>query len=381
MATLSQRRAFTLVELLVVIAIIGILIALLLPAVQSAREAARRTDCTNKLKQLGLAMHNYCDTNRRFPPAQFNGLQGINPPSPEYLAWQAAHPGASIPPAYHAWCHMVYLLPYIEQGSKFEEIDTDFAPNNANGNQWEQANARAVRSMKDVFVCPSEVNKAPPGNVNLGKLNYRGNHGRYPRQNKNNDGIFVIENPIPFEARKNGTRWGRRLNDVLDGLSNTAAMAERALGDEVPTVYSPKGDWIRDDAAVNGGVITPDNLATAQAVRNTCLSYNFTATPTANNTDSNSGQAWFNGNLRISLYNHVAPPNSQGCMRAQGTNASGGTTNPVHGSTPASSYHPGGVNVLMADGSVRFVRESVSADLWSALGGVKDGIPVSPSSL
>ncbi len=311
-------RGFTLVELLVVIAIIGVLIALLLPAVQSAREAARRTDCTNKLKQLGLAMHNYADTNKRFPPAQFNGLQGINPPSAEYTAWQAAHPGASIPPGYHGWCHMVYLLPFIEQGAKFEEIDTDFAPNNGNGNQWERANSAAVRAMKDIFVCPSEVNKTPPGNVNLGKLNYRGNHGRYARQNKNNDGIFVIENPVPFADRKNGTRWGRRLNDVLDGLSNTAAMAERALGDELPTVYTPEGDWVRDDAAVNGGTITPDNLPTAQRVRQTCLGYNFTAAPNATNTDSNAGQNWFNGNLRISLYNHVAPPNSRGCQRTAG---------------------------------------------------------------
>jgi prepilin-type processing-associated H-X9-DG protein len=266
---------------------------------------------------------------------------------------------------------MVYLLPFIEQGSKFEEIDTDFAPNNASGNQWEQANSRAVRAMKDIFVCPSEVNKNPPGNVNLGKLNYRGNHGRYPRQNRANDGIFVIENPIPFEARKDGTRWGRRLNDVLDGLSNTAAMAERALGDEIPTVYSPKGDWIRDNAAVNGGVITPDNLATAQAVRGTCLGYNFTAAPNATNTDSNAGQNWFNGNLRISLYNHVAPPNTQGCQR---------TAN-IHGSTPASSYHPTGVNVLMADSSVRFIRDTISADVWSAAGGVKDGIPITAGSL
>jgi prepilin-type N-terminal cleavage/methylation domain-containing protein/prepilin-type processing-associated H-X9-DG protein len=384
MATRSLRRGFTLVELLVVIAIIGILIALLLPAVQSAREAARRTECTNKLKQLGLAMHNYCDTNKRFPAAQFNGVQGAEnspPHHPDYLAWKASHPGATIPAGYHGWCHMVYLLPYMEQASKFDEIDTDFPPNN-NRNRWEQANQLAVRGMdKDLFICPSEVNKAPPGNVHVGKLNYRGNHGRYPRQHRLNDGIFVIENPIPFPDRKNGRRWGRRLEDVLDGLSNTAAMAERALGDEIPTVYNPKGDWIRDDAAVNGGVITPDNLTTAQRVRDTCLGYNFTASPNANNTDSNAGQNWFNGNLRISLYNHVAPPNTQGCMRAQGTNASGGVTNPVHGSTPASSYHPGGVNVLMADSSVRFIRESVSADVWSAVGGVKDGIPVNAGNL
>lgn len=146
-------------------------------------------------------------------------------------------------------------------------------------------------------------------------------------------------------------------------------MAERALGDEVPVIYSPRGDWVRSDSSV--GKLTPDNLATSQSVRRKCLSYNFAATPSAANTDSNAGQSWFNGTLRISLYNHVAPPNSKGCQ----------ASNSINGSTPASSYHPGGVNMLMADGSVRFIRETISADVWSAAGGVKDGIPLTAANL
>jgi prepilin-type N-terminal cleavage/methylation domain-containing protein/prepilin-type processing-associated H-X9-DG protein len=370
LSTSRRRKAFTLVELLVVIAIIGILIALLLPAVQSARESARRTECVNKMKQFGLAMHNYADANKRFPPAQINGLSGISPAGPDYTAWQAQYSGATMPAGYHTWSFMVYLLPYMEQANKFEEINTDFAPNSANGNQWEKANAAAIRSMdKDFFLCPSEVNKAGPANANLARTSYRGNHGRYARQNNKNDGLFLIQNPVAFADRRNEAKWGRLLNDVLDGLSNTAAISERALGDSVDETYTFKGDWVRDDASV--GAVNPDTLAISQSVRQRCLGYNFTATPSASNTYSVGGNQWYNGTLNFSLYNHVAPPNTRSCRGASG----------VHGSSPPTSYHPGGVNAALADGSVRFVRESISADIWSALGGVKDGIPVNPANL
>src|SRR5687767_2924400 len=128
-----ERRGFTLVELLVVIAIIGILIALLLPAVQSARESARRTQCVNNLKQFGLALHNYVDVNKRFPPCQIN-LENVNPPlasDPDYIAWQAANGGATIPPSYHAWNQHSFLLPYMEKAELAEKIDYDYAPGDA----------------------------------------------------------------------------------------------------------------------------------------------------------------------------------------------------------------------------------------------------------
>jgi hypothetical protein len=255
----------------------------------------------------------------------------------------------------------------MEQDAKFEQIDLDFAPNSG-ANQWQLQNQVAVRTMaKEFFLCPSEANKQPPGAVNLAKMNYRGNHGRYPQQNNANDGIFLIQNPVPFVHRKDGSKWGRRLEEVLDGLSNTAAMSERALGDAIPGSYNFDGDWIRS----NNIAATAGTIASAVAVRTTCQAFVFTPPATATNTFSNGGQNWYDGTLQISLYNHVAPPNTRSCQRAAG----------VHGSTPPTSYHPGGVNVLMSDSSTRFVRESVSADVWSALGGVKDGIPVSAANL
>jgi prepilin-type N-terminal cleavage/methylation domain-containing protein len=365
----SKRCAFTLVELLVVIAIIGILIALLLPAVQAARESARRTQCINKLKQFGLGLHNHADVNKRFPPAALNRVLGVEnspPHDPEYLAWKALHPGATIPTGYYGWSHWVHLLPYLEQGAKYEEIDTDFN-HNSTANQWDAANLAALRAMKDFWVCPSEVNKIPPGNIDLGKQTYRGNHGRYPQTDVRNDGMFIFNEQIPFVDRKDRSKWGRALNDVLDGLSNTAAASERALGDETPSIYNFKGDWIRSNsiAAIQANITSADN------VRQTCQAFVFTPPADATNTDSNGGQNWYNGNLRQSLYNHVAPPNTRGCMRAAN----------IDGSAPATSYHPGGVCLLMADSSTRFVKESVSPLVWQAFGGVKDGTTATPADL
>ncbi len=391
MADRSRTRpGFTLVELLVVIAIIGILIALLLPAVQAAREAARRTECLNKLKQYGVAMHNYVDSHKRFPPAQINNIQNVPGSTPAGQpidpAYTAGGPGGpfTFNQGYHNWSHNVYILPYMEQASKFDQIDMDYRPNAGNAatpppTAGDLANREAVRTMDaDFFLCPSEANKVTTGNLNLAKNSYRGNHGRYPQQNVNNDGIFKIENPVKFHDRKNNKAWGRRLEDVLDGLSNTAAMSERALGDANVNSYSMKGDFVLNgtfDTTGNGGQ-SGVNLNSANNVRATCLS---TATPTAlsiANNESDGGGGWFQGNMIFTLYNHVAPPNTRGCMSLNGTGDGGGN----HGSTPASSYHPGGVNVLMADSSARFVRDAVSATVWSASGGVKDGIALSAGS-
>src|SRR5688572_3973916 len=126
----TNREAFTLVELLVVIAIIGILIALLLPAVQAARESARRAQCLNNLKQFGLAFHNYENANKRFPPAQINNITDLTT-SPEYAAW-AAQTGGTMPANYRGWNFVVYMLPYFEQAGLDGLLDTDFAPNDGN---------------------------------------------------------------------------------------------------------------------------------------------------------------------------------------------------------------------------------------------------------
>jgi prepilin-type processing-associated H-X9-DG protein len=342
------------VELLVVIAIIGILIALLLPAVQSAREAARRTQCLNNLKQFGLAMHNYESTNKRFPAAQIN-LEKNYASDPEYIAWTAST-GKSLPDnAYFNWGVHAFLLPYMEQDALAGQIDYDVNPNNQ----------LAIRRTKiGMFVCPSEVNQVTTGNnQQAGKNNYRGCTGRHTVQGANNDGVITLFNNVRFGHRQDRSKWGVRPGDILDGLSNTAAFSERALGDEVAGKYNEKGDWIQDSSAT-----TPVKDSTTLAYRNSCLGNTSTT-----DIDSNGGQFWYQGNYRISLYNHVVPPNKKSC-KIDGKVGSAG----AHA---ASSYHPGGVNVLMADSSVRFVRDAVSADVWSAVAGRKDGKTISSGDL
>lgn len=364
----SRRSAFTLVELLVVIAIIGILIALLLPAVQAARESARRTECTNKLKQFGLGLHNFESSNKRFPPAQFSNITDVAT-SPDHIAWQASHPGApAVPGDYYNWNFVAFMLPYMELESLADQLDTDLSPNDNGPTQWQLDNWMAVRSIKPyLFTCPSDPNTVLTGGnaqqVGIGKCSYRANRGRYAVFNGNNDGFFTLDTGIKFVWRKDRTKTGILATEVLDGLSNTAAMSERGLGDENNS-YNLKGDWIVDTAQT----VATANYANAQTIRQQCLSNTSTV-----DGDSTGGRNWFNGVYRMSTYNHVAPPNSKSVKIANSKDA--------NGCNSASSYHPGGVMVLLGDGSTRFVKESVSAEVWAAVGGVKDGIALNTANL
>lgn len=349
-----RRTGFTLVELLVVIAIIGILIALLLPAVQAAREAARRTQCVNNLKQFGLAMHNYESVNKRYPPNQIN----LNSSDPD-LTSSTTNPNG-IPAAYYAWNQHAYLLSYFEQSSLHDEIDFDV----------DQNNQLSIRRAKiEMFVCPSEVNKVTTGNnQQAGKNNYRANYGSWINNGANNNGVFVRVDNVRFRDRQNRTQWGIRPSEILDGLSNTAAFSERALGDEQPTTKTIKGDWYF--LAAPGAVNANTGPTVSATYRTQCQAL----TPAQPDADSNGGQFWYAGNYRISRYNHVQTPNKTSCT------VDSATAND-HGITTASSYHPGGVNLVLCDGSVRFINDAISVSIWEAVGDRKDGKAISASSL
>jgi prepilin-type N-terminal cleavage/methylation domain-containing protein len=210
-----MRRAFTLIELLVVIAVIGILIALLLPAVQKVREAANRTQCTNNLKQLALAAQSYHDTQKSFPPGVYF------PGNPGSMATPPFWPS----PKYRGVPLFVYLLPYLEQGNLVSGWDYANPLNNTTG-----GTAAKTATILKVLLCPSDLIPANPYTDPNGRVyglgSYGGNGGArsYDPASATNDGIFFCLGPVsPAPAASAPVR----IADVTDGLTNTVLFGER----------------------------------------------------------------------------------------------------------------------------------------------------------
>jgi prepilin-type N-terminal cleavage/methylation domain-containing protein len=311
MTRLNRKpKGFTLIELLVVIAIIAILIALLLPAVQQAREAARRTQCKNNLKQLGLAIHNYHDTYSCIPIADVNGT--VNPVS--------AH---------------ARLLPYIEQAPLYAIVDFNVPYDHANNN-----NAR--RTEVQAFRCPSDPTPLP-ASVG-GRNNYYWNAG---------NGIVMYTSGAAGQPESNGVIFHNkkyRFNDITDGLSNSACMAEKLTGDGSNGISSPKTDTYRPGTYPNSAA-----EATTQ-----CNAAN--VTDLSQQGYSNVGGPWLQQYHSTNQYNHVLPPNGRSCMFPPGRIA-----------TTANSQHVGGVQILLCDGSVRFLSENLDINIWRNVGSINGG--------
>lgn len=317
---------FTLIELLVVMGVVAILIALLLPAVQSAREAARRAKCCNNLKQIGLALHHYHSTHRVLPFGC-----GVDHDSVQSSL------GTLNDRRYSAHSQ---LLPYLELGAVYRGIDFRVAPfhpfvNAAMGNPAvyqapEQAivNGRGAVAKIDVFLCPSDVDRLQSP---WGHNNYRAcNGGTWTPRTGN--GMFTQRRCLAFAH-------------VLDGLSNTAMFSERAKGSWNPGSYDPKGD-----------LFDISGVWTEPAFRTACKGM----TPEESSLfafDVDGGQTWLEGNMNWTGYNHLLSPNRIACKN-------GLTWDGV--AMPASSRHAGGVNVTFGDGSVRFVSETVDEEQWRA---------------
>jgi prepilin-type N-terminal cleavage/methylation domain-containing protein/prepilin-type processing-associated H-X9-DG protein len=307
--SMSRRRGFTLIELLVVIAIIAVLVSLLLPAVQQAREAARRTQCKNNLKQFGLAMHNYADTHSRLP-----------------LCLDSKTPALSI----HA-----FLLPFLDQIPLFEQVDFKTNYNSA-------TNVVAVGTIVPMFLCPSDSQDGIP--AGWAATNYRANQGTgilwgLPSTNPANVTFTMPQPSGPFVP---GTSRG--FQDIFDGTSNTAAFSEHPIGDFNQATSTPYDTFqpgthptTPDEAMNQCNAIDPTNLA--------FQGY------------SNVGAPWLQAYHSTTFYYHVSPPNGRSCMYPPGLI-----------NTTAASRHPGGVHVTMCDGSVRFVNSSINLATWRGIG-------------
>jgi prepilin-type N-terminal cleavage/methylation domain-containing protein/prepilin-type processing-associated H-X9-DG protein len=359
---------FTLIELLVVIAIIAVLIALLLPAVQAAREAARRAQCTNNLKQLGLAVQNYHSANDCFPPAALETMR-VGPPL------------VVITTDYTSWSYIAYMLPQMEQGAIFNAIN--FMLGTGQGDTPSANIAKtAVTTRIGSLLCPS----APaPGNItswNGGSVQGPGNsYFCSVGSSFEYDGTQTGGPPngvFQFRGRALGIR------DIRDGTSNTIALGEFLIGDFNSSKVSPQdiGDApgtlptgiTRNTASMN---MPAGATAGAANIKSWLVSCRATlATPGTNK--SFQGDTWAFGVYGHTIGNFVLGPNPNYPNCIDQTSSASDFDRP--GVFAASSYHPGGASVGMADGSVRFLKDSVNLQTVWALGSRDQGEVLSADS-
>ncbi|WP_165250487.1 DUF1559 domain-containing protein [Paludisphaera soli] len=336
---MSRRRGFTLIELLVVIAIIAVLIALLLPAVQAAREAARRMQCTNNLKQLGLAMHNYHDSLGRFP---FGAI--VLPANHPLVVANITRQG------HYRYSALSQLTPFLEQSSVHNALNFQVAIQDATSVLAPQ-NTSIYTTAVAIFVCPSDAGRervlptfasssymACSGTgVATGGFGLRSAGG-------------TPDGAIYFNSTTT-------LADVVDGSSNTVLMSETIIGDGAASSAVP-GDPSTVAKLVSGGspVYTPLSEAECAAATSYYRQRN---------------TAWIHGDYQRGLYTHYMTPNSKvhDCLRQQ-----------YHGWKAARSRHPGGANALIADGSVRFFKDSIDLATWRGLATIAGGEVLSADS-
>lgn len=326
-----RDAGFTLVELLVVIAIIGVLVGLLLPAVQSAREAARRMQCTNNLKQITLALHNYHDVFNKFPAA------GVLPEG-----WHASryYPGM-----------IVSLLPYIEQDARYEEIQSRV---NSSTDYWSTLFGGAVyQSPLPAVLCPSDPNGSSPSpHMANARLNYMYNMGdgmlkldaAWHHPNYVNNPYVQARNRGPFHL----SDW-KSFASITDGASNTLAMSESASASQ--------GYWSREvkgSSGANSALLEPDG---AQPVIHPDVCMTGVIDPANPNLYLQPCDTWRGNFWQVGTpwngFHTVIPPNGPSCWDSPtGYWAAIFTPN---------SYHPGGVNASMLDGSIRFISDTINS--------------------
>ncbi len=325
------RRGFTLIELLVVIAIIAILIALLLPAVQQTREAARRTQCKNHLRQIGLALHNYHDTHAAFPP----GYIVRNIASAAMAPAESAVGGPGF-----AWGSMI--LPMLEQGPLYNRLDFS-------RNSQDPVNIDLARTVLPVFRCPSDpapdtfvVTDTGGTTYELASSNYVGIFGY---------GSVTMHAGQPQERGLFYRNSSTRIRDVLDGTSNTIMVGERMHRHEFTRVSDVNAPMYQAPADANSTWYAAiPNVARPSGMTNMMIGMN----PMMAN-------EW-QGSL---VLGHIGQ--SMGMMRMHRTP---NTTNHI---VHFSSAHEGGVQFILADGSVHFLSENVSYDIFRNLGQIADG--------
>ncbi|QDT14490.1 DUF1559 domain-containing protein [Alienimonas californiensis] len=324
----SRRAGFTLIELLVVIAIIAILVSLLLPAVQQAREAARRSQCQNNLKQLGLAMHNYHSQYKMFP----SGGTMLVEDGSAFLS----------------------LLPFLDEGALWQKLSNPIDTNGDGNIVWpgpdfvpfhkaNDGNHPVWMAQLPVLLCPTDGAPTPNGATDRGKTNYAhnwGDNGSSPRDTNINNcrGMFV-----------RGENLG--IKDARDGTVNTLLFAEigRNNGDRAFQGGYLMGVTMGTFSDNNGGYPEPGLCLQAAADPNTPGRYS-TNLPSSVSHNTNRGDRWNENMLPYSAFTTILPPNGPSCDDTDAYS---------NGVYSAGSYHGGGIQGVMVDGSVQFISETI----------------------
>jgi len=395
MSTTKMPRGFTLIELLVVISIIAVLIALLLPAVQAAREAARRSQCTNNMKQIGLGLHNYHQANESFPQGMSQSAANLN--------YQGGYEN------WGEWSAQAEMLPYLEQAPVYNAINFNF------GGAWgygAYANVTAWSTVIKTFICPTDTNAAfgggpvglpsaitgwtggsPQANSCYGpNINsYRGSIGtttsKWGRGRTGGGGgegysgcspdpFYFSGGPLSCAPSTTGmfccyTAYG--IQHCRDGLSNTIIFTESLVGD-------PSHEIVPTHR--NNGVTSATSAYSGEAVDASAMSWNLVMVPAIQACTQafqtgqsyvtivvSGGVRWGYGGVGPGLMNTVITPNSK--LAPWNTCAdgnAGGNIGDYALFSNCQSDHPGGANVLMADGSARFIKDSINQMSWFALG-------------
>jgi len=323
-------KGFTLIELLVVIAIISLLAALLIPAVQSVREAARRTQCKSNLKQIGLAIHNYVSAHRVFP-------FGVGADGDKDVATLTS-------PLNRRYSTHSQLLPFLDYGNVYHLItfnvppfypDTTNDPSIVTGTGPNEA---AAQVRIPVFICPSDAEwlRQP-----WGPNNYRACSGN-TWEGRVSNGVF-------------GQSTAKSFASISDGTSTTAAFSERITGDDNKVAIDIERDLF--------GLPAP---WTESSFQEWCSQLSRSEASTLQIQDVSGGMTWLEGNMNWTRYNHLLTPGKPSCKNDLTWNGVAMTAN---------SQHSGGVNLLLCDGAVRFVNENIDTTAWKALGSMANGDP------